>query len=136
MLAFSIESRVIDVNPAAVGDRNRKPPNQSRWRGSGSSSSDDFYGEGPGDERGALQVGRPGGKLFGKKLRVGGSRSRTAVPETLRPVTDLRTLARRARVRGVMPTRSAQRGRMQASTEQPPDEVRWVHLRCWGDDPA
>jgi len=59
MLAFSIESRVIDVNPAAVGDRNRKPPNQSRWRGSGSSSSDDFYGEGPGDERGAPQAEGP-----------------------------------------------------------------------------
>jgi len=29
MLAFSIESRVIDMNPAAVGDRNRKPPNQA-----------------------------------------------------------------------------------------------------------
>jgi len=135
MLAFSIESRVIDVNPAAVGDRNRKPPNQSRWRGSGSSWSDDFYGEGPGDERGALQVGRPGGKLLGKKLRVA-----IAVPEALRPVTDLRTLARRARVRGVMPTRSIQRGRASVecrlSLNSPPDEVRWVHLRLLADDPA
>ena len=138
MLAFSIESRVIDVNPAAVGDRNRKPPNQSRWRGSGSSSSDDFYGEGPGDERGALQVGTPGGKLFGKKFAS--RRVAIAVPETLRPVTDLRTLARRARVRGVMPTRSVQRGRASVecrlSLNSPPNEVRWVHLRLLADDPA
>jgi len=45
------------VNLAATGDRNRKPPNQSRWRGSGSISSDDFYGEGPGDEKGDTKVG-------------------------------------------------------------------------------
>ena len=38
----SIESRVIDVNLVAAGDRNRKPPTQARWHGRGSSPSDNF----------------------------------------------------------------------------------------------